>query len=50
MVGLKYSERSTKVHFGTFFIGVNITFFPMHFLGTTGMPRRVGDYPVFFTV
>lgn len=43
--GLRYSDILGKIHFWTFFVGVNVTFFPMHFLGTGGMPRRVPDYP-----
>jgi cytochrome c oxidase subunit 1 len=45
MTGLLYHETLGKIHFFTFFAGVNITFFPMHFLGLNGMPRRIPDYP-----
>jgi len=45
IVGLKFNETLGRIHFWTFFIGVNVTFFPMHFLGLAGMPRRIPDYP-----
>ena len=45
MTGKEYSESLGKLHFWLTFIGVNVTFFPMHFLGLAGMPRRVPDYP-----
>lgn len=45
MTGQKYNELLAHVHFWLFFIGVNVTFFPMHFLGLAGMPRRIPDYP-----
>jgi len=49
MFGHKTSEINGKIHFWTFFIGVNVTFFPMHFLGLAGMPRRIPDYPDAFS-
>jgi heme/copper-type cytochrome/quinol oxidase subunit 1 len=45
ITGVHYSEILGKIHFWTFFLGVNLTFFPMHFLGVAGMPRRIPDYP-----
>ncbi|HZG09512.1 MAG TPA: cytochrome c oxidase subunit I [Allosphingosinicella sp.] len=44
MFGRMYSELLGQLHFWLFFIGVNILFFPMHFLGLQGMQRRVPDY------
>jgi len=45
ITGLRYDEEYGITHFILFFSGVNITFFPMHFLGYAGMPRRIPDYP-----
>ena len=44
-----YNETLGKVHFWMTTIFVNITFFPMHFVGLAGMPRRIPDYAVQFT-
>jgi len=48
MWGVKYNEFLGVVHFWLMFVGVNIIFFPQHFLGLQGMPRRYVDYPVQF--
>jgi heme/copper-type cytochrome/quinol oxidase subunit 1 len=45
MCGKQYNEFLGQVHFWLLFIGANLTFFPQHFLGLAGMPRRIPDYP-----
>ena len=44
MTGRMYDERLGRLHFWTTFVAFNATFFPMHLIGTQGMPRRVSDY------
>jgi cytochrome c oxidase subunit I len=50
LTGIGYSDILAQIHFWVFFTGVNLTFFPMHWLGVAGMPRRVPDYPDVFYI
>ena len=49
MTGYMYNEALGKLHFWLTFIGANVLFFPQHFLGLAGMPRRYADYPEAFS-
>lgn len=49
IIGKTFNESLGRVHFWTLFVGVNLTFFPQHFLGLQGIPRRIPDYPDAFS-
>lgn len=49
VTGYRYDEELAQVHFWLTTVGVNLTFFPMHWLGLMGMPRRIPDYPDVFS-
>jgi len=48
IIGYMYNEFLGKLNFIVFFIGVNLTFAPLHFLGLSGQPRRIADYATSF--
>ena len=48
LTGSALNETKGLLHFVITFVGVNLTFFPMHFLGIAGMPRRIPDYASIF--